>query len=74
MDEPVGLVTEIGPVVAVEGTVTVIWVGESIVKLVVALVLKMTLVTRLRLKPVMVTELPTVPMTGLMEVITGPLL
>src|SRR5207253_2247006 len=66
---PAGVVTEIGPAVAPAGTTVVIWVGELTVN--VALVpLNLTAVAPMKLSPVMMIELPTVPLAGT-EVMLG---
>jgi hypothetical protein len=55
---PAGVVTAIGPVVAPLGTVAVIWVSESTVKLAAA-PLKVTSVAPVKFTPVIVTLAPT---------------
>lgn len=60
---PAGVVTAIGPLLAPDGTVAVIWVSELNVKL--ALVpLKVTAVAPVNPVPVIVTEVPTGPLDG----------
>lgn len=68
---PPGVVTEIVPVTAPVGTVTVIWVGESTVKLPPPTPLKVTAVAPVRLVSVIVTELPGAPVVGANELIVG---
>ena len=70
---PVGPLTMTGPVDELGGTVTVICVLESIVKLTVDVVLKVTVSTELKLNPVIVTVVPIGPTFGLMAVTNGPL-
>ena len=70
MPVPAELVTWIGPVVAVGGTVAVICVSEFTVKLATT-VLKVTLVLAVKPLPVMVTVVPTGPLVGVKEVTTG---
>jgi hypothetical protein len=69
---PSGLVTAIGPVVAPDGTVAVIFCALSIVN-VADVPLKDTLVTLgpLKLWPWIVTEVPTGPLAGENELIVG---
>jgi len=67
---PPGVVTEIGPVVAPEGTVAVICVDESTVKL-AAVPLKVTDVAPVRLVPVITTLVPTGPLVGLKPLIVA---
>jgi hypothetical protein len=73
--EPPGVVTLMGPVVAVEGTVAVIWVGESTVLVVAATPLKVTEVVvkpvPLKFVPVILTCVPTGPKAGVNDVIVG---
>src|SRR5438552_3777334 len=65
---PAGVVTVIGPAAAPAGTTAVICVGESTVNL--ALVpLNLTSVAPLKLLPLMITELPTTPLSGIEEMI-----
>lgn len=68
--EPLGVVTEIGPVVALLGTVACSWVAESTVK-VAGVPLKATRVALVKLLPVRVTSAPTGPLEGLKEEISG---
>ena len=68
---PAGLVTLILPVVAPDGTLTVIWVGELMMKAVVVVLLKVTTLAVSKLVPVMSTELPGTPLPGLNPVIVG---
>jgi hypothetical protein len=68
---PAGLVTWILPVVAAEGTLTVIWVGELMVKMVVVVVLNVTRLAVSKLVPVTTTELPGTPLAGLNPVTVG---
>jgi hypothetical protein len=67
---PPGVVTAIGPVVAPTGTVAVIWVFESTVKLAVVL-LNFTAEAPRKPVPVTCTEVPTGPLVGSNEVIVG---
>jgi hypothetical protein len=67
---PAALVTLILPVVAVEGTVAVIWVGESIVKVAPA-ALNATALDVSKLVPVMTTEVPEMPLPGVKPVTVG---
>jgi hypothetical protein len=62
---PAGVVTEIGPVVAVEGTVVVMYPDELIEKLVTATPLNLTRVAVERFAPPIVTEAPGAPDDGL---------
>jgi hypothetical protein len=68
--EPAGVVTLIGPVVAVEGTVAVIWVAEFTTN-VAATLLNVTAVAPVKFVPVIVTDVPTGPNVGVNEVIVG---
>lgn len=68
---PDGVVTEILPVVAPEGTVTVIFVEEFTVN-VVEVPLNFTAVAPVKRVPLMVTEAPADPLVGLNDVIVGP--
>ena len=68
---PLRVVTPTLPVVAPTGTVTVIRVGDSRVKVVAVVVLNFTAVTLMKLVPVMVTLLPTIPETGDRAVTVG---
>jgi hypothetical protein len=67
---PTGFVTVTGPVVAPDGTVVVIEVAETTVNVAVV-PLNFTPVTPVKLDPVMVTAVPTGPMVGENDVITG---
>src|SRR5215204_441397 len=75
---PPGVVTLIGPVVAVEGTVAVIWVAEFTTN-VAATLLKVTPVVvklvpptvPLKFVPVITTDVPVGPKVGVNEVIVG---
>lgn len=67
---PEGVVTPIGPLVAPAGTVAVIWMSESTVK-VVEVPLKLTDVAPVKLAPVIVTLVPGPPLVGVKPVITG---
>ena len=60
---PLGVVTRIAPVVAPVGTVTVIWVAEFTVNLVVATLVNETAVAPVKFVPVMTTEAPTGPIS-----------
>jgi hypothetical protein len=68
---PAVLVTLILPVVAAEGTLTVIFVGELIVKAVVEAALKATALAVSKLVPVMTTVVPGTPLPGVNPVIVG---
>ena len=69
---PPGVVTWIGPLpLAPLGTMAVIWVLETTVKLVAAVPLKVTEVAPVKLVPLMVTWVPTGPLVGVNEVIVG---
>ena len=67
---PAAVVTLIGPVLAPLGTVALICVSESTVK-VAATLLKVTSVVPVEWLPVMVTLVPTGPLLGVNEVIIG---
>ena len=67
---PPGVVTSIFPVLAVVGTVAVIWLSLFTVK-VPAFPPKVTLVAWVRPVPVMVTTVPTTPLVGLMVFTVG---
>jgi hypothetical protein len=67
---PPGVVTEIGPVVAADGTVALIWVAEVTVKVALA-PLKLTAVAPVKAVPVIVTEAPAAPLAGEKDVIVG---
>jgi hypothetical protein len=66
------VVTAIGPVTALLGTVAVIWVGESTVKVVAATPPKVTDVAPVNDPPVMVTTVPTLPLVGVKLLMHGP--
>jgi hypothetical protein len=68
---PRGVTTVTKPVVAVVGTVAVIWVNESTVKVVASKPLKRTAVTPAKLLPVIVTTVPTAPLDGVNEAMAG---
>jgi hypothetical protein len=68
---PAGLVTWILPVVAAEGTLTVIWVGELMVKAVVVVLLNVTTLAVSKLVPVMSTVVPGTPLPGPNPVTVG---
>jgi hypothetical protein len=68
---PPGVVTLIGPEVAVEGTVTVICVAEFTVNVVAATPLKVTEVAPVKFVPVSVTDVPTGPDVGVNDVMVG---
>jgi hypothetical protein len=68
--EPAGVVTLIGPVVAVDGTVAVIWVAEFTTN-VAATLLNVTAVAPVKFVPVIVTDVPTGPNVGVNDVIVG---
>jgi hypothetical protein len=63
------LVTLIGPVVAVEGTVAFSWVDETWVTLVAAVPLNFTVELLLNPTPLIVTTVPVGPLLGLKPVI-----
>ena len=67
---PPGVVTLIGPVVAPLGTLVVIWVSVTPLK-VAAVPLKVTAVAPLKWLPLMVTVVPTGPLLGLKELMVG---
>jgi hypothetical protein len=67
---PTAFVTVRGPVVAPDGTVVVIDVADTTVNVAVT-PLNFTLVTPVKFDPVIVTAVPTGPMVGENEVITG---
>jgi hypothetical protein len=69
--EPAGVVTLIGPVVAVAGTVAVICVAEFTVNVVAATLLNVTAVAPVKFVPVIVTDVPTGPNVGVNDVIVG---
>jgi hypothetical protein len=68
---PPGVVTLIGPVVAVVGTVAVICVAEFTVNVVAATLLNVTAVAPVKFVPVITTDVPTGPDVGVNEVIVG---
>jgi hypothetical protein len=68
---PLGVVTEIGPVVAPEGTVAVIRVAFCTAKVVAETPLKRTAVAPVKFVPLIWTEVPTGPLVGLNDVIVG---
>src|SRR5437762_13951260 len=68
---PPGVVTEMPPLAAAEGTVAVICVSESTVNEAEALLKKLTELAPVRLEPVIVTEVPTGPNVGEIPLITG---
>jgi hypothetical protein len=69
---PNGVVTEIGPLVAPDGTKASISVGEETAKSVVAVPLNVTLVAPVKLVPVMSTKVvPVGPLVGEKELIAG---
>src|SRR5437016_2976292 len=61
---PAAVVTEIFPVVAVAGTVAVIWVSESTLKTEEPTPLNFTLVAPVKLRPVIVIAVPAVALVG----------
>ena len=67
---PPAVVTVSGPLVAAAGTVAVIWVAESTLK-VAAAPLKVTALAPLKLLPVTITEAPTAPVAGVKLVMMG---
>jgi hypothetical protein len=67
---PLGVVMEIGPVVAPEGTVALIRVAFCTVK-VAETPLKRTAVAPVKFVPLILTEVPTGPLVGLNDVIVG---
>jgi hypothetical protein len=66
------VVTAIGPVTALLGTVAEIWVGESTVKVVAATPPKVTDVAPVNDPPVMVTTVPGFPLVGVKLLMQGP--
>ena len=68
---PLGVVTEIRPVVAPEGTVALIRVAFCTVKVVAETPLKRTAVAPVKFVPLIWTEVPTGPLVGLNDVIVG---
>jgi hypothetical protein len=68
---PLGVVTEIGPVVAPEGTVALIRVAFCTVKVVAETPLKRTAVAPVKFVPLIRTDVPTGPLVGLNDVIVG---
>jgi hypothetical protein len=69
---PLGVVTLIRPVVALFGTVAVIWVPEAFEENVVAFVrLNLTAVVPTKFEPLIVTDVPTVPLVGEKFVMVG---
>jgi hypothetical protein len=68
---PNELVTEIFPLVAAPGTMTVIWVNESTVYAVLGEPLKLTAIIPPKLLPVIVTGVPATPLAGKNEFIDG---
>jgi hypothetical protein len=69
---PAGVVTAMGPVTAVVGTVAVICVAEVTVKVVAATPPKVTDVAPVNAPPVIVTTVPTLPLVGEKLLIHGP--
>ena len=67
---PPGVVTLIFPVLAPEGTLVVISVSETTLK-VAEVPLKVTAVAPVRALPVTVTAVPTAPLVGVKELING---
>ena len=65
---PLGVVMWTGPVVAPVGTVAVIWVAESTVNVVAAVVSNVTPVVPQKFVPVITTVAPTVPLAGTKDV------
>lgn len=68
---PEGVVTVIGPVVAVAGTVAVICVEETTVNVVALVPLNATAAAPFKLVPLIVTEAPTAPLLGEKPVSVG---
>src|SRR6476469_7809714 len=68
---PPPVVTAIRPVLAPLGTVAVILVAETTVKLAAAVPLKLTAVAPVKLVPVMVTTVPAGPEVGVNEAMVG---
>src|SRR5204863_7014979 len=66
-----GVVTEMPPLAAAEGTVAVICVSASTVNEAEALLKKLTELAPVRCEPVIVTEVPTGPNVGEIPLITG---
>ena len=69
---PEPVVTAIGPVTALLGTVAEIWVGESTVNVVAATPPNVTDVAPVNEPPVMVTTVPTLPLVGVKLLMHGP--
>ena len=69
---PEAVVTAIGPVTPLLGTVAVIWVGESTVNVVAATPPKVTEVASVNDPPVMVTTVPALPLVGVKPLMHGP--
>ena len=67
--EPLGVVTETGPVLAPAGTVAVICVSESTLNVVAATPLNFTAVAPVNPVPTIFTEAPTAPDDGASDVI-----
>jgi hypothetical protein len=67
---PPGVVTEMVPLPAAAGTVVLIWVALTTVKVAVAPA-KLTFVVAVKLVPIMVTGVPTGPLAGVKLVIVG---
>ncbi len=65
---PATVVTLTAPLLAPAGTVAVIWVAESTVKVVALVALNFTTVAPERLVPVIVTDVPTGPLAGFTSV------
>ena len=68
---PPGVVTEMKPVVAPTGTVTVSWVAETTVNVGALTPLNATVVAPVKKLPVRVTTVPATPAAGVNEVIIG---
>jgi hypothetical protein len=68
---PLGVVTEIGPVVAPEGTVALMRVAFCTLKVFAETPLKRTAVAPVKFVPLIRTEVPTGPLVGLNDVIVG---
>jgi hypothetical protein len=71
---PAGLVTLIVPVVAPLGTVAVIEVPDTTLKVVADVPLKLTVVTPVKFVPVSVTVTPIAPLVGVNDEIVGALM
>ncbi len=71
---PAGLVTDILPVVAPIGTVALIEVPDTILKVIAGVPLKLTAVVPPKFVPVSVTVAPIAPLVGVNDVMVGGLM